>query len=79
MNFNFSFKRKGFEIRPGRYTVHEERDSPTLIQSDLILRNVEDYMRLQRMIDRYSAVRGINMDYRPTSKYCHRAVVTLLF
>lgn len=72
-------QRRSFEIRPNKYRIHEERETPKLINSDLILQNIEDFMRQQMMIDKYSVIRGINLDYRPTSKYCHRAVVTILF
>jgi len=59
--------------------LQNEKSGPMLIESDLLLENIEEYMRGQMMIDRASQVKGLNMDYRPTSKYCHRVIVTLLF
>ena len=52
---------------------------PVLIRSDLLLENIENYMRTQLMIDRDSRLRGINIDYKPTTRYCHRVILTLLF
>ena len=77
---NFLFQRKSFEVRPSRNQDRQQAAaSPIVILSDIVLDNIESYMFRRNMIDRDSRVRGLNIDYRPTSKYCHRAIITILF
>ena len=75
---SFEIRRNGYAAA-GSSKTKEKGGGPTLIQSNMVLENIEGFMHGQMMIDRESSVKGINMDYRPTSKYCHRVIITLLF
>ena len=73
------FQRRNFEFRQKRNIRNDDGEGPMHIQADLMLQNLTDFMRGQEMIDRSSLIKGLNVDYRPTSKYCHRAVLSVLF
>ena len=65
--------------RPPPLEPNQKTEIPVAVHSDILLDNVESFMHAQAMIDRDSRIKGLNMDYRPTSRYCHRTIITVLF
>ena len=43
------------------------------------LRHLQDYLHQTSMSSENHRVRGLNIDYKPTGRYSHRVIITILF
>lgn len=80
--FSLYVKRQTFEVRPDR----DRNSNSTFLDNSIVriynstgLRHLEDYLRQTSMIGDSHRIRGLNIDYKPTGRFSHRVIITVLF